>query len=144
MVLPRGGLLGLELLFDAFVFFAVGVEAALSVALEVALLHFLVPVASGDRAFVVFGAVALTVFALVPFDLGAFFFEGPGGFGTAAACFGGFGFVAGFLDGFELADQSQVRVAHLAFVAGVGEEGIGCGVFGEGFGDGEAGRVVGF
>ena len=76
--------------------------------------------------------------------LGALFFFGPGGF--VAAALGGGSRVGGvfLLEIFELADEAEVGVAQVALVARVEEEGVGGGVFVEGFGEGEAGGIVVF
>jgi len=136
-------------LLEAFIFSAMGVEAALFIALMPAVGHFFVPVGAGDlgvgcwargglfgEVVVVGLGVGLEVEAA---ELGGHFFGGPGGFGRTFA-FGG-GIL--FLEAFELAEESQVCVAEVTFVARIGEEGVGGGIFVEGFGEGEAGRVVG-
>jgi len=123
-------------LFDGEVFLQVLLEVAVFVALTPGVGHFLVPVAGGDGAL-----VGVAILAVEAFDLGPHFFGGPGGF--AVAFLGGLGGIV-FLEGFELADQAQPGVAEMALVSGVGEEGVGGGILVEGFGEGEAGRVVVF
>jgi hypothetical protein len=122
---------------EAVVFLVVELEVAGLVTLSPAVLHFLVPLGVGDGALIVLLLLAL---ALEAFDLGLFFFLGPGRFGVA-----GVGRVRGgfLLEVFEFAEEAEVGIAEVALVAGVEEEGVGGGIGVEGFGEGEAGRIVG-